>query len=239
MTRRVDCREHGRKQATFVCQHLVHGRGLGICFDQSSSDPWPDAACDACDAERPWSHEIEVERIRLLCSVCWEEAYARNTRVSEHGDAEVWLSEARERAGNRQDRWLEEFGVEEHPHYRYDLEGEQPWLGFGESDRCYHVMCNALVIGSWGRKTNSWLWGWANQWWAPSLTDPLVRVKRYGERHGIEPLWRSASVADEDRAWALAATALALMPEIEAIYRSPDVNGSLFLAMSETRRLAS
>src|SRR3712207_7585793 len=48
---------------------------------------WPAATCDACAAERAedeWSDEVAIERLRLLCMVCWEEAYRRNTRVAPH-----------------------------------------------------------------------------------------------------------------------------------------------------------
>jgi hypothetical protein len=63
-----------------------------------------------------------------------------------------------------------------------------------------------------------------------------VRVKRHGERQGLRALSRSLLAADEARAWELAAATLDLLPELEGIYRAPDDDGSLFLAVTRTER---
>ena len=48
----VECGTHGRSYATFVCQHLVNGRGLGFFAADDPDDPQPDAWCAACDKIR-------------------------------------------------------------------------------------------------------------------------------------------------------------------------------------------
>jgi hypothetical protein len=112
-----------------------------------------------------------------------------------------------------------------------------PWLGFGPSEGLYDVICEPAVIGSWSSRSGTWLWGWANDWWQPSLTREIVRVKRAGERLGIESLWRSSMAGDEDVAWELSAAALDLLANFEGIYRSPSESGALFLAVRNTRRV--
>jgi hypothetical protein len=80
---KVECAEHGLRHATFVCQHLARGSGLGFFCDTTSDDPRPDAWCGACDAvlmaDGDWNEENEkVAGITLLCAVCYDEAKRRN-----------------------------------------------------------------------------------------------------------------------------------------------------------------
>ena len=70
-------------------------------------------------------------------------------------------------------------------------------------------------------------------WFAPFKNH--AAVKRFGERQGVRALSRSGYRADEDLAWELASAVLAVLPDIEAIYRSPSEHASLFLAVERTR----
>jgi hypothetical protein len=230
---RVECASHGPRAVTFTCLHVAAGEGLGFCFDPESTAPWPDATCDACAAERPWSEETELARIRLLCAGCWEDAFARNTRVAP-ADDEEWLREACRSASSRQERWLEKFPILSASRYRYCFDGDEAWLGFGEDPR-FDVLCDAQIVGSWSRRSGTWLWGWANDWWEPRLTMGIIPVKRFGESRGLPRLWRGGFEADEDLALHLARGAMSLLPDVDGIYRAPTDHGSLFLAASRTR----
>ena len=49
----VECGEHGKSPATFVCQHLPAGenQGFNVGYDpEAPDDAYPDAWCDQCDA---------------------------------------------------------------------------------------------------------------------------------------------------------------------------------------------
>jgi hypothetical protein len=236
--RKIQCATHGEKYATFVCRHLADGgKGLGVSYDTAAPEPWPDLVCRACSEEPQWTEEQALERIRLLCAGCWENTFGANTGTH-HPDPEDWLHDALHRTMRRQDAWTEAFGIARAAHYRYGIDDEPPWLGFGPTEGRYDVMCEPAVIGSISHGAGTWLWGWANDWWQPSLTRDLVRVKRAGERLGIEKLWRSSSKGDEELGWQLSAAALDLMPDYEGIYRSPTQGGGLFLAVRRTRRTA-
>ena len=53
--RHVTCAEHGEREATFVCQHLPKGEGLGFHQGNGRDEPdamLPDAWCDACEVVR-------------------------------------------------------------------------------------------------------------------------------------------------------------------------------------------
>lgn len=233
---KVDCEHHGSSSPpTFVCVHLAQGAAPGFVFDEEAADedPWPDAVCDAC------AESSEAADLRVICKYCWEDAFARSTHTPPHEDPKRWLNEARHRAAEKQDRWLDRFGIAKYPHYQMELEAELAWLGFGDTAQKIHVTADALVIGSWTQSENVWLWGWANPEWERELTHPLVKVKRFGEKRGLEPLWRARQeLEDEDEAFAIAAAVLDLVPSLEGIYRVPTDTGSLFLAVSKTRRVS-
>jgi hypothetical protein len=236
---RIDCKRHGPSEPpTFACVHIVTETGRGVRFaSDAQSEPWPDVTCDACDAEPEWTDEEAVERLRLVCKFCWEECVARNGRVEARTDEEVadLIERARHRAAERQDAWCDRFGVGTHAHWQMNLDGPEPWLGFGESATRIHVRADALVIGSWGSRTGTWFWGWANAIWEPHLTRAFVPVKRWAEAEGLTPLWRAMSDASEEDGFAYAATAFDRLPQIEGIYRAPTEKGALFLAARNTR----
>jgi hypothetical protein len=83
----VDCDLHGKQQQTFVCEHLVHGEGLGFFQADEQENPRPDAWCSRCElirqAHGDWTEESEkLLGVKLLCGACYDRAKERNQRVS-------------------------------------------------------------------------------------------------------------------------------------------------------------
>lgn len=84
----VDCCNHGRQQATFVCQHLLESvrTGQRVGFHCAREDePRSDAWCDSCEtvrqAEGGWNDRSEaVAGISLLCGACYDRARELNLR---------------------------------------------------------------------------------------------------------------------------------------------------------------
>lgn len=79
----VECDTHGESYATFACQHLAKGSGLGFFYDDTSDDSRPDAWCGDCDeimmADDGWNEENEkTAQITLLCANCYDEVKDRN-----------------------------------------------------------------------------------------------------------------------------------------------------------------
>jgi hypothetical protein len=77
----IRCDRHGPAQVAFVCQHLVHGSGLG--FWHSDNGPYPDAWCDACDAlmmrTGHWTAKAErAAGITIVCHRCYVNIRRRN-----------------------------------------------------------------------------------------------------------------------------------------------------------------
>jgi hypothetical protein len=229
----IQCSTHGPSIATFVCKHIGRHKKGGFVFDTDSRDPWPDAVCKACAAEPSWTAS---QRIQVICAGCWEEAFEENLESPLRDEGE-WLHAALHRAQVRQDRWTEHFGLNRHTEFDYRLGDGESWLAFADGGT-FRVRADAHVIGSWGRSSGTWLWGWANDYWDASLTEKSVRVKRRGEREGVLSLARSALAADEDLAWRLAASALDTIPDLEGIYRCPGDKGSLFIGVTGTRLIS-
>jgi hypothetical protein len=230
----LQCSAHGPALPTYVCKHIGGAAGrAGFVFDRQSTEPWPDAVCDACAGEPPWTDEVALERIKLACSACWEEAFERDA-ASPLADEDRWLRAASSRSRAKQEHWKRGFRIDSFRRYHYCFDDGEAWLGFGD-DGGFRVRCNAHVIGSWGRNSGTWLWGWANSHWQASVTEAIVRVKRRGEKEGVRSLTRSQFIATEREAWSLASAVLDTLPEVEGVYRAPGETGSLFLAVTGTR----
>jgi hypothetical protein len=80
----VTCDRHGPSSATFVCQHVANGVGVGLFTSaEDPDDPRPDAWCAACEAmvnaAGGWDERTEaIAGITLLCESGYDEARARN-----------------------------------------------------------------------------------------------------------------------------------------------------------------
>lgn len=83
----VVCAQHGEQHQTFVCEHLVHGEGLGFFQADDEQNPRPDAWCSRCELIRQahggWTEESEnMLGVKLLCGACYDRAKQRNELIS-------------------------------------------------------------------------------------------------------------------------------------------------------------
>jgi hypothetical protein len=92
MSDKIQCEAHGERSKAFVCSHLCDGHGLGFNSDEPTAEcPYPDAWCDDCEIIRArhdgWNKESEeLCEIKLVCSFCYEQMRAKNTRTGESLD---------------------------------------------------------------------------------------------------------------------------------------------------------
>lgn len=80
----IECDEHGKQQATHVCQHivqtLVDGDPRGFWWANDPDSPRPDAWCSECEAKvqetgGEWNDENEpFAGVKLLCGACYDKA---------------------------------------------------------------------------------------------------------------------------------------------------------------------
>lgn len=87
-SRSVECGEHGRQPATFVCQHiaqsLLSGNPIGFFWSADAEEERPEAWCAACDelvarcgGDRT-GEAAEHLGAKLLCAMCYDRVRALN-----------------------------------------------------------------------------------------------------------------------------------------------------------------
>ena len=85
----VECCDHGKQQATYVCQHIVQtlrdGKLRGFwSAEAEAGNTRPDSWCSACEdvvskAGGEWDDESEeFAGVTLLCGACYDRAKAMN-----------------------------------------------------------------------------------------------------------------------------------------------------------------
>ena len=83
----IRCEQHGARQATFVCQHLLTGSRKGWIIVESDDAARPDAICAECDtvwraAGDEFTDAIQEQvRIRAVCAGCYDELRERHLAV--------------------------------------------------------------------------------------------------------------------------------------------------------------
>jgi hypothetical protein len=116
---------------------------------------------------------------------------------------------------------------------RWDIDQEDGHLVFTSDDGAT-ATAPAQIIGSFSTKDNSWLWAWDN----PSILDPLkthsLKVKAYGEEHGIEKLTTRKWTGSEEDAWAMTALAVKLC-DAQGAYRGPSGSSYVFMTFGEVQ----
>lgn len=85
----IECREHGKQQAAYVCRHIVQslgdGKPRGFWSSEASPDnPRPDSWCSECEEMvnrvGEWNDESEAfAGVKLLCGACYDRAKLMNS----------------------------------------------------------------------------------------------------------------------------------------------------------------
>lgn len=231
----VTCDEHGERRATFICQHLVTGSGLGFNYagdPENPDDVCPDAWCDSCDAvleeAGEWTESaLEAADIKLACDLCYEDLRARNWRQNDE-EFEELLSDAGAYLNERQEQLQEQFRLGEHERYDWDQEtGQLVFSNKGERK----VVADIVFVGSIATRSNTWLWSWANGSHLEPVKARMREVRRYGEEHSLLKLAAAHWSATEEDGWEMTAVAAYLLNAVGA-YRSPSDRGFTFMILT-------
>jgi hypothetical protein len=232
----VECPEHGVRDATYVCQHLVSGMGSGFHCGHDDDDPdrlWPDAWCDACEnvrqSEGEWNDRSEAfASIRLLCDGCYQRVRERNWKQDDAAFGQL-VSEAVAYLQTRQDQLYSRYALGSYPRYDWNLETGQ--LIFSENGRA-RVVADIQFVGSISTRSNTWLWSWANQSVFESVKHRVRQVRAYGDEHRYLKLASAYWAAEEADGWEMTAITAHLIGAAGA-YRSRDDRGFSFLVVTD------
>lgn len=118
------------------------------------------------------------------------------------------------------------FGEEE----RWDLsqdDGELV-LTFPEVIAC----APAQIIGTFDSRAGTWMWAWANAHINEMMKRDSLRVRRYGEEHGIERLTIPKWSAVETDCWRMTALAARLC-DANGAYRGPADSTCVFVTFGQ------
>jgi hypothetical protein len=186
----VDCAEHGKRTATFVCQHLAQGEGLGFRYAFNPENPnqlFPDAWCDACDEiyERTggWDEDSEKRAgITPLCADCYQRVRLLNWPRDTQAAFEQLLEHAVVYIQAQQDVLRDRYRLNDHERYDWDQGTGQ--LVFS-SKGSPALTAEIQFVGSVSTHSGTWLWSWANE----AIDEPVKRrireVKAYGDTHRL------------------------------------------------------
>jgi hypothetical protein len=141
-----------------------------------------------------------------------------------------WRRESFEQLLAKQQHLKDEYGLGGWPRYDYDLDAGLLTLS---DERGPRVSCDVEVAGTVGE--GDWLWGWANAHLPKGRREKVLRVKAYGEEHGIEELSSELiEAADlEGLGWMLTAATVRLL-DAEGAYKSE----GLFMTCHSFRRVS-
>ena len=113
---------------------------------------------------------------------------------------------------------------------RWDLNQDDGRLIFTFPDKI--VFCDAQIIGTWHRPSQTWRWAWSNPSVAKSLTAQSEKIKAYGAQQKIERLTTEKWPGTEEEAWQMAALAC-LICDTQGIYRGPAGDTVVFIAFGQ------
>jgi hypothetical protein len=131
----------------------------------------------------------------------------------------------------RMERARKEFGLDAAPQFAW-----HPWRGelVFSNQGAPKVVARIQVVGSLGVKGNVWTWGWARPDLLPSIRQGALRVRQYGEEHGvpflIQPKWPAVE-ADGTQMMAIACKLL----DAQGGVKCPGPEGTTFLVFTELR----
>lgn len=236
--KKVECDTHGTADATFLCQHLVGGEGLGfnLGYDPENLDALcPDAWCDECekvlDAEGGWNNESEeFAGIKLLCSHCYEDIREKNWKQEEEVFHDL-IRSSFSYLEPKQKIFLDKYKLGEHE--RWDWYQETGKLVFAHDGKP-QVEADIHFSGSYSTKSNTWMWAWANESLDERVKASSRSVRSMGEELGLRQLVAGRWVATEVDGWEMTSVLAKNLNAIGA-YRTPSDNGFTYMAVTKAK----
>lgn len=135
----------------------------------------------------------------------------------------------------KQQHLIDSFGFGSFDRFQHDFEKEEIYL---LKDGVAKVKARIIPIGSFNTKSNTWMWGWANEAFPKSLREKASKLKQLEATTGFEMFGNEVAEIDEDMAWEIAAMSLRLL-SFEGVYRGPANNTNYFYAMEQVANVNS
>lgn len=148
---------------------------------------------------------------------------------------EAFRAEANEELRAKQASLQAVYNLSAHGRWWFDQDAET--LQFFDAQDRLRVEADVVYVGSYSRRSDTWLWAWANVSLLPKLRDKAQALRALASTTG-HALFAEADTfeVDEPMAWELAAMAVKHLGAM-GCYRAPsaDESGLSFLALVQLR----
>lgn len=141
---------------------------------------------------------------------------------------EKYLHEAVHALQRKNDACDREYSIGNWEHYDFDLSEARLVFSQGGVPR---VVADVQMVGSTGRNSNTWKWGWANGHIPERATLQMEQVREFGRQHSYSPLLAEMLDDDEYLGWELTAVAAEVLGAVGA-YRCPVEYGFVYFVMT-------
>jgi hypothetical protein len=106
---------------------------------------------------------------------------------------------------------------------RWEYDADSGTLTFSDEEGP-KVIADVQVVGTTSTRSQSWLWGWANESVPPARTAQLTLVRKFGETELLPDLTKPESPDSVDHGWELTAVTAKIIGARGA-YRAPRASG--------------
>jgi hypothetical protein len=236
----IECGTHGTRTVTFVCNHLVHGEKLGFNCGYGEDEPdaiYPDAWCDECEKvlniEGEWNDKSEsFADIKIVCSSCYEDLRERNW-IQDNEEFREFICEGLRYLEEKQSKFIEKFKINDYE--RWDWDQETGKLVFSH-EGVQKVEAEICFCGSISKKSDTWMWAWANEYFLEPVKASSRDVRTLGERYRYLKLASALWHASEEDGWEMTAI---MAKELNAIgaYRTPSDTGFSYMVIKNAKWL--
>lgn len=144
-----------------------------------------------------------------------------------------FLSKATAYLSSQQDAAIRKFALESWK--RFDVDPDTGTLTFSTGGKP-GVVAHVLAVGSITGKPPTWLWSWADSSLPETLSEPMLRVRKFGKDHGFKKLTDPNWPGDKSDGWKMAAAAAYIL-SAKGAYRAPYGDGAVFLIFTDIRRV--
>lgn len=146
---------------------------------------------------------------------------------------EKYLDSCIEELEKKQEYLSSTYKLGEFEKFSFDFDNEE--IHFSNNGKV-EVIANIIPIGSFNKKSETWMWGWANEAFNDSLREKSLKLKELAEITGFEMFENEMAEIEEDMAWEITGMSVNLLNS-EGAYRGPANKTLYFYSLSNVSKV--
>jgi hypothetical protein len=132
----------------------------------------------------------------------------------------------------RQDEWKAKYNIGSYESYWYDQ--DKQILQFKNGDEV-KLEFKVAAIGTYAEKSSTWMWSWANPSIDKAMSEPVLKVKEFGQTNSYPLLTKDVVPGSIEDAWEFSAISMMVLGGM-AVYSAPNGKSRLFLLVLSDNR---